>query len=104
MRIIRCLKGAGWLATAQCDNGEECSRGGKKVPTHRTSDTRSTWRRANPLVGSSAVVGPSCVVAGKRRRGGGEDPWLCGPGFRWVCLCRGWDYLCTVGYRRCQAA
>jgi hypothetical protein len=24
-----------------------------------------------------------------KRRGGGEDPWLCGPGFRRVCLCRG---------------
>ena len=23
------------------------------------------------------------------RRGGGEDPWLCGPGFRRVCFCRG---------------
>jgi hypothetical protein len=25
----------------------------------------------------------------RERRGGGEDPWLCGPGFRRVCLCRG---------------
>src|SRR2546422_3709955 len=37
--------------------------------------------------GSSAVVGPSwrhlC-----RRRGGGEDPWLCAPGFGRVCLSR----------------
>ena len=39
--------------------------------------------------GSSAVVG-SCVASQIRRRGGGEDPWLCGPGFRRVCLvCRG---------------
>ena len=38
--------------------------------------------------GGLAVVGPSWRLAGVRRRGGGEDPWLCGPGFRRVCLCR----------------
>ena len=43
--------------------------------------------------GSSAVVGPSWRRRQSRRRGGGEDPWLCGPGFRRVCLCRG--MLCT---------
>src|SRR5437867_9211092 len=37
--------------------------------------------------GSSAVVGPSRRQL-RRRRGGGEDPWLCAPGFRRVCLCR----------------
>ena len=24
----------------------------------------------------------------RERRGGSEDPWLCAPSFRWVCLCR----------------
>jgi len=37
--------------------------------------------------GSSAVLG-SFGASLSRRRGGGEDPWLCGPGFRRVCLCR----------------
>jgi hypothetical protein len=36
-------------------------------------------------IGSLAVVG-SFVASGGRRRGGGEDPWLCDPGFRRVCL------------------
>ena len=44
-------------------------------------------RRAT-LFGSSAVLG-SFVASQVRRRGGGEDPWLCGSGFRRVCLCRG---------------
>ena len=30
-----------------------------------------------------------CDVSGWPRRGGGEDPWLCGPGFGRVCPCRG---------------
>jgi hypothetical protein len=43
------------------------------------------------VVGSSAVMGSFEASGGDtvRRRGGGEDPWLCGPGFRRVCLCRG---------------
>src|SRR5439155_16849759 len=47
---------------------------------------RKTNRRANRC-GSSAVVGPSWRRL-LRRRGGGEDPWLCAPGFRRVCPCR----------------
>jgi len=43
-------------------------------------------RRAT--LGSLAVVG-SGVASQVWRRGGGEDPWLCGPGFRRVCLYRG---------------
>ena len=35
-------------------------------------------------------------VATGRRRGGGEDPWLCGPGFPRVCLCRGMVRLSYV--------
>ena len=35
--------------------------------------------------GSSAVLG-FFVASQVRRRGGGEDPWLCDPGFRRVCL------------------
>jgi hypothetical protein len=35
-------------------------------------------------VGGSAVLGSFEALG--RRRGGGEDPWLCGPGFRRVCL------------------
>jgi hypothetical protein len=41
--------------------------------------------------GSSAVVG-SFVASGGKYRGvaeGGEDPWLCGPGFHRVCLFEG---------------
>ena len=41
-----------------------------------------------PDLGGSAVLG-SFVASGVRRRAGGEDPWLCGPGFRRVCLYRG---------------
>jgi hypothetical protein len=37
--------------------------------------------------GSSAVLG-SFVASQVRRRGGGEDPWLCGPGFHRVCRYR----------------
>jgi hypothetical protein len=38
--------------------------------------------------GGSAVVDSSGVSGwlGGRRRGGGEDPWLCDPGFRRVCV------------------
>jgi hypothetical protein len=41
--------------------------------------------------GGSAVVDSSGVSGwlGGRRRGGGEDPWLCDPGFRRVGSCRG---------------
>jgi hypothetical protein len=38
--------------------------------------------------GSSAVLRVLRGVVGGRR-GGSEDPWLCGPGFRRVCLYRG---------------
>jgi pimeloyl-ACP methyl ester carboxylesterase len=42
----------------------------------------------------------------ERRRGGGEDPWLCGPGFRRVCLYRGWtvDLRCGTGGVNCCLA
>jgi hypothetical protein len=33
---------------------------------------------------------------------GSEDPWLCGPGFRQVCLVEECDLL-TTGYPNCQA-
>jgi hypothetical protein len=42
--------------------------------------------RTEPPFGSSAIVGPSWRQVW--RRGGGEDPWLCDPGFGRVCLCR----------------
>ena len=38
--------------------------------------------------GRPAVFG-SFVASTEGRRGGGEDPWLCGPGFRRVCRYRG---------------
>jgi hypothetical protein len=46
-------------------------------------------RRRTVTPGSLAVVGSfgtskKCGVAEES-----EDPWLCGPGFRRVCLCRG---------------
>jgi hypothetical protein len=40
-------------------------------------------RPADQPFGSSAVLG-SCVAGGPRR-GGSEDPWLCGTGFRRLC-------------------
>jgi hypothetical protein len=52
---------------------------------------RATFR----LLGDRGVLRGVC----RYRRGvaeGGEDPWLCGPGFRRVCLCRG-----MVHYFRC---
>jgi hypothetical protein len=39
----------------------------------------------------------------RRRRGGGEDPWLCGPRFRRVGSYRGGGYA-RAGYRGCQAS
>ncbi len=42
--------------------------------------------------GSSAVMESFVASGGGNPCGvaeGGEDPWLCGPGFRRVCLCRG---------------
>jgi len=39
-------------------------------------------------LGGSAVVG-SFVASEGGVAEGGEDPWLCGPGFPRVCLCRG---------------
>ena len=61
-------------------------------PDERRADvvvlSERLWRTR---FGSSAVVGSFVASGGStvRRRGGGEDPWLCGPGFRRVCLCRG---------------
>src|SRR5882724_12114915 len=54
--------------------------------------------------GGSAVVG-SFVASQVRRRGGGEDPWLCGPGFGRVCICRlgkRWRRYATGRYRSRQ--
>ena len=43
-----------------------------------------------PVLTLRQLGGRVSFVASKvRRRGGGEDPWLCGPGFRRVCLYRG---------------
>ena len=51
---------------------------------------KASWdREADLPFGSSAILGSFVASAAVRRRGGGEDPWLCGPGFRRVCLCRG---------------
>jgi hypothetical protein len=54
--------------------------------------------------GSSAVFGSFVAsIVGGRRRGGGEDPWLCGPGFARVCLCRvmvGLSYGGVLGLSR----
>src|SRR5215207_8373733 len=55
-----------------------CSRHDYLPTAIRAEATRSAARRSWSLRG---------VVGG--RRGGGEDPWLCGPGFRRVCLYRG---------------
>jgi len=64
------------LRDASADSGSRsgCRRGGKA--------------NAEPPGGSSAILG-SRVASTVRRGGGGEDPWLCDPGFRRVCLCRG---------------
>jgi hypothetical protein len=48
---------------------------------HDTHKHRATHRQ---LGGRGVLRG-----VGGGRRGGGEDPWLCGPGFRRVCLYRG---------------
>ena len=56
---------------------------------HRTT-LLSPPKRKRPRAtrcGSSAVVGPSWRHL-SRRRGGGEDPWLCAPGFGRVYLSR----------------
>jgi hypothetical protein len=46
------------------------------------------------LVGGSGAVGSSAVVRSFETSGGvaegGENPWLCGTGFRRVCPCRDW--------------
>jgi hypothetical protein len=63
-------------------------------PSHQGKCVRT--QAPNHRFGSSAVVGPSWRRFG-RRRGGGEDPWLCGPGFRRVCLYRGRETTLQVG-------
>jgi hypothetical protein len=46
-------------------------------------------RTAGPGRRLGGLEGPSWRLAlAASRRGGGEDPWLCGPGFRRVCLFR----------------
>ena len=47
----------------------------------RVVSTPSIARRLGGVWGAHGVY--------FRRCGGGEDPWLCGPDFRRVCLCRG---------------
>jgi hypothetical protein len=44
--------------------------------------------RQATMFGSLAVLGSFVASGGRtvRRRGGGEDPWPCGPGFRRVLL------------------
>src|SRR5438445_4125092 len=58
-------------------------------PSFRTKGFAPQKNEDRPATrcGSSAVVGPSWRHR-RRRRGGGEDPWLCAPGFRRVCLSR----------------
>jgi hypothetical protein len=60
---------------------------------------RPGQHKCRATFGSSAILGPSWRHK-RRRRGGGEDPWLCGPGFGRVGSCRGMD--ATVG--RCTRA
>src|SRR3954454_20867774 len=52
--------------------------------TASDSDAGEGTRSARRLGGRGVLRG-----VGRRRRGGSEDPWLCGPGFRRVCLGRG---------------
>ena len=57
--------------------------------THASPTTRdATEQQPSCTFGSSAVL-EFFVASCLDRRGGGEDPWLCDPGFRQVCLCRG---------------
>jgi hypothetical protein len=57
-----------------------------KEAHHFLADLANT--NAERPFGSSAILG-SFVASTERRRGGGEDPWLCDPGFRQVCPCLG---------------
>jgi len=58
----------------------QCSWGaGRQALTYKHN-------RQATFSGSSAILGPSWRQAVVRRRGGGEDPWLCDPGFGRVCF------------------
>jgi hypothetical protein len=71
-----------------------CEKKSRRIVTsrgERACERRHQNEATNTLtLGSSAVV-RSFVVSGENRVASrkSDDPWLCGPGFRRVCLCRG---------------
>src|SRR5688500_4595232 len=61
-------------------------------------------KNAELPVGSSAVFGPARRPDACRRFEGGEDPWLCGPGFSRVCLFRRFNVSATTAYDEVQGS
>jgi hypothetical protein len=57
-------------------------------PNHRTRNAELLWR-----LGGLEIL----RVREGLQRGGSEDPWLCGPGFRRVCLFTSADAYVTSG-------
>jgi hypothetical protein len=62
----------------------------KPISSHAVVSIRKNTNADLPF-GSSAIFGS--FVAAVEGRGGGEDPWLCDPGFRRVGSCRGESML-----------
>jgi hypothetical protein len=85
-------------------DADPCAVGNSLQPQGaRGSGPANTIRPAN-LSAARRSWGPSWRQAGVPCgvAEGSEDPWLCGPGFRRVCLCRGVGTTVGAAYQGCQ--